>query len=1023
MTLCAAWGFMQGWGQQITVTGSVSETKTKLPVEYASVALLRTDSSVVAVNRTDEYGHFCVSGHAKDSRILKISQVGYETWAGTLSQVHAGDTLNLGNLSLPSTENMLNVATVSAALARVEQKGDTTQFNAGAYRVPEGSTLQTLVKQLPGVEIDDNGKITWNGKEVKEFLVNGKDFFKGDTETAMKNLPTDLISRIKAYDKKSDYTELTGIDDGEERTVLDIATKAKLKDSWNAQVDGGYGNHDRYTGRTFISRFGDKFSFTAYGSLNNINDKTIGGGRRHRMGKGIITNKNAGLNFSWENQKEKRQKNHFEIEGDINYRYSNVDLTGRSNAETFLSGGHNSSFENSWKRNAQSSTDVQSDFKVQWNITPRTIATFRPYYSYSERRQRNNSLSATFNADPSNIAGMTSPLDSIFGGHALEHNSELYEIWLNANRRQALNNEHTHNVGGSVEILQQLNKPKRNLSLNISGEYTTSDSYAYSISDIQYNSTTGQEPRFLNQYSAMPSEKYNYRIRANYTEPFGKGWNTKIGYTFSFKHTKSDRSRYNLDSLAYEPYRSLFPGYENYGDGENHPAIGVIPLEDEVLNAVRDLRNSQYATYEYMEHSAMLGIRFKNEKIRFNADLKFNPEHTRMRYNRPGQHIDTLITRNIFKVAPTLRFKYKFSNTSQFDFNYFGYSSEPSMTNLLAVVDDANPLNVSMGNPGLEPSWNNQIRLSYNNYAPKKQRNIMTGLYFNHIGNAISNRMIYDEQTGIRYTRPENIDGNWNMGSMTLFSTGMGKKKLFNLSSMTAISYNNAVGYTGRMDRKPDSKTPLDDVHETVVQHNYDYYDQLFARSESVKNTTRNLRLIENLKFSYRGEWFEIGLKGRTLYQHARATIQENANIDSWDFSYGGHGSLNFKFGLNIYTEIDMESRRGYSDASMNTNELIWNAQISQSFLRNRAATLSLDMYDILRRQTSISRQITATQRIDSWNNAINSFFMVRFTYQLNLFNSKNGKGGKKPQHPGGYHHPHGGGQRPMMMHMYPRHH
>ena len=216
-----------------------------------------------------------------------------------------------------STDNMLGTATVSVAASRVEQKEDTTLFNAAAYRVPEGSTLEALIKQLPGVEISDDGTIKWNGKTVKEFLVNGKDFFKGDTETAMKNLPTDLVSKIKAYDKQSEYTEQTGIDDGEETTVLDISTKRAMKESWITNVDVAYGNHDRYTGRVFATRFTDRTRVSVFGSMNNTNNRGFGGPHGFGGGQGLIATKHAGLDFSWENGKQKREAGRVEVGGNV----------------------------------------------------------------------------------------------------------------------------------------------------------------------------------------------------------------------------------------------------------------------------------------------------------------------------------------------------------------------------------------------------------------------------------------------------------------------------------------------------------------------------------------------------------------------------------------------------------------------------------------------------------------------------------------------------------------------------------
>lgn len=435
--------------------------------------------------------------------------------------------------------------------------------------------------------------------------------------------------------------------------------------------------------------------------------------------------------------------------------------------------------------------------------------------------------------------------------------------------------------------------------------------------------------------------------------------------------------------------------------------MGTVPTLNEVLNYVRDLNNSQYATYKYTNHTATLGVRYNSEAIRFNAGVDFNPEHTNMAYNRPSQ-VDTVVTRNVFNVSPQIRFRYKFSKTNQLDIRYRGSSSQPSMTDLLAVVDDSNPLSISMGNPGLKPSWNNSIRVNYNGYNATRQQGIMGGFDVTQTRNSISNRMVYDETTGVRYLRPENINGNWNGRGMFMFNTALGKEKLFNINTFTSLSYDNAVGYVSNMQSGRSAAatsynlfaTPTTDA--TTVK-DYNYYNDIFNSALSQKNTTRTIGVDENLNISYRKSWFDVGLLGKLNYQHARATVQDNANMDTWNFAYGANANFNFDFGLSISTDIRMNSRRGYSDASMNTNELLWNAQIAQSFLKNKAATLSIQFYDILQKQSNISRTLSATQRVDSWNNGINSYFMVHFIYKLNIFpgGSSSKKGDDNGDRPG----------------------
>lgn len=1003
--------------QQFVVTGKAIDGKSKNAVDFASAVLLHTDSTAVTATTTNDDGTFKLQAKDAGRYIVKLSYVGFKPLTRIVELSTEKDSIDLGTLQMVSNDKVLGVATVTATASRVEQKDDTTMFSASAYRVPAGSTLESLIKQLPGVEVSDDGTIKWNGKTVQEFLINGKDFFKGDTKTAMKNLPTELVSKIKAYDKKSDYTEQTGIDDGEETTVLDIATKRELNESWVSNLDVAYGSHDRYSARFFGTRFTDNTRVTAFGSINNTNDRGFGGPRGFGGGGGgLSTKKHAGFDFSWENGKKKREAGRLELGGFLLYNHNNNSSITKSNSETFLTSGSSSSFANSYSSSRSGSTNVMARLRLEWQPDSMTNINFRPRYNYSESYNTGHSMSATFNSNPYDIEGMTTPLDSIFAENAAQRNPELYAMMVNTNNRWSMGDSKSHSVSADLNLVRRLSSNGRNVSFRASGGYTKSESNSYSISSIAYNKE-GQENSFLNQFSTTPGRNYNYSLRLGYVEPLGKNWFGEVRYQYSYKYNKSDRSRYNLNELAdlygkagYEAITEDDLKYSDaaYGSSSQRPAIlGTVPTLNEVLNYVRDLNNSQYATYKYTNHTATLGVRYNSGAIRFNAGVDFNPEHTNMAYNRPLQ-VDTVVTRNVFNVSPQIRFRYKFSKTNQLDIRYRGSSSQPSMTDLLAVVDDSNPLSISMGNPGLKPSWNNSIRVNYNGYNATRQQGIMGGFDVTQTRNSISNRMVYDETTGVRYLRPENINGNWNGRGMFMFNTALGKEKLFNINTFTSLSYDNAVGYVSNMQSGRSAAaasynlfaTPTTDA--TTVK-DYNYYNEIFNSALSQKNTTRTIGVDENLNISYRKSWFDVGLLGKLNYQHARATVQDNANMDTWNFAYGANANFNFDFGLSISTDIRMNSRRGYSDASMNTNELLWNAQIAQSFLKNKAATLSIQFYDILQKQSNISRTLSATQRVDSWNNGINSYFMVHFIYKLNIFpgGSSSKKGDDNGDRPG----------------------
>lgn len=972
--------------QQHLLRGNVVNEKTGEAIMYATVRLMEHDTVLVAGATTDAKGHFSIKADHGGRFNLRVSYVSFGT-KNVLLELPAerSDTLELGRIALSSTEVELGAAVVKAAAARVEQKEDTTVFNAAAYRTPEGSTLEALIQQLPGVEVEDDGTIKWNGKTVTEFLINGKDFFKGDTKIAMKNLPTELISKIKAYDKQSEYTEQTGIDDGEETTVLDLTTKQALNESWITNADVAYGTKDRYSGRVFISRFTDRSHVTAFGSLNNTNDMGFGGPRGWGGSNGLTASKNAGLDFNWENGKEKREAGQLEVGGGVRYNHTSTDALSTTASETFLSGGSSSSFGNSRSRSLGSSTSVNADLRLRWNPDSMTRITFRPSYSYSRNRSESSNWAATFNSDPYEIDGMQSPVDSIFAdmmGSSLTFEdilaSPLGAIAVNRNRRQSLSESSSHDVSGSLMVVRRLRKQGRNISLRASGGWTDTENESFSISNIRYFQNSATEGNsYLNQYTLNPSNNWNYSLRLSYTEPIAKNWYAEGRYQYSYRFSDSDRSLYNLDEI--EPAEGLPAWWDENG----YPALGTVPTQQDILDAVRDLENSQYATYKYSNHSVFGGVRYITEKIRFNAGLDFQPQRTRMQYNRPSL-IDTVITRKVFSFSPQIRFRYRFSKTNQLDIRYRGSSSQPSMTNLLNVVDDSDPLNISKGNPGLKPSWTNSLRAFYRGYDADKQRGMACGVDFSQTSNSISTLMVYDETKGTRYTRPENINGNWNANGHFMFNTAMGPEQLFNITTFTNLGYDNSVGYVGTYSSSQPSAANRLQTLATAGE-----IDEIFNAAPASKNTTRTLNVRENLRLSYRASWFDVGVFGRVSYQHSRNELQTNANMDTWNFSYGANANFNFSWGMALSTDLSMSSRRGYADASMNTNEFVWNAQISQSFLKGNAATISLQFYDILHQQSNVSRTINAQMRSDSWNNAINSYCMVHFIYRLNIFNGK----------------------------------
>lgn len=965
--------------QKCVVMGTVKNATTGTALPYATASVLENDKVIAAMtSKTD--GTFNLTVKKTGKLTLKISYIGFDTKSQTLNITDKTDTLRVGVISLTSREDLLGTAVVTGTAAKVEQKEDTTVFNAAAYRVPEGSTLEALIKQLPGAEIDDNGKVKINGKEVTEFLINGKDFFKGDTDIAMKNLPTNLVSKIKSYKKKSDYTEMTGIDDGEETNVLDISTKRELNQTLVSNIDLAYGTKDRYSAKAFINYFTDQSRITVYGSANNVNDRGYGGWGRG--GGGVTASKEGGLDFAWDNGKEKKEAGRFEVGGNARYNHRTSHSLSTNSTETFLTSSSSTrSFSNGFSRSRNSSTNFNTGFRLRWHPDTMTMIMFRPSYSYSKGNGNSSNLSTTFNDDPYAVAGGTieSPLDSIFKEPIGTINPELLAIAVNRQHRESMNDNKNHNLNGTLMLTRRFGNEGRNVSLRLNAGYSKSESNNYSLSEIMYfkGGAENATSTFLNQYTTSPSKNYNYGIRLSYSEPLGNNWFAEARYDYSHRYQDSDRSLFNL-----EKYDEGNSPWGNYSEAIN--IFGTVPSDADLLMLVRDDYNSQYATYTYNDHGANVGVRYNTKEIRFNAGIDLKPQHTKMEYTRPGQ-IDTVVTRDVFNWAPNVRLRYRFNNTTNLDVNYRSSSSQPSMTNLLEIIDDSNPLYISTGNAGLKPSWNHNMNVDFNTYDTEAQRGIFAGIRGSMTQNSITNKSIYDTETGRNFSRPENINGNWNSNGYFGFNTALGESKLWNISTNSSINYSTSVGYistrTTGIGEPPSGAAALD------------FYRNVFAESESTKATTNTLNLGERLRFGYRTTFWDFNIFGNVNYQKSRSDVQDRANLETWNFDYGANLNINSDLGLRFSTDIRVNSRRGYSSANMNTNEVLWNAQISHSFLKGKAATISLQFYDILREQSSISRNISAYQRNDSWSYGIHSYCMVHFIYKLNIFGGKKTEG------------------------------
>ena len=523
----------------------------------------------------------------------------------------------------------------------------------------------------------------------------------------------------------------------------------------------------------------------------------------------------------------------------------------------------------------------------------------------------------------------------------------------NRNNDNSLSYSDSKRAGAKLQMNRKLSANGRNVTLTLGGNYGDGMSKSFTNSMVEYfqllNSAGSDSTYQANRYAVTPTTNWNYSIKALYSEPILPKTYLQFSYQYQYKYSKSDRGTYDLSNIN----ANFFDVDADYRQWDSYLSL----LGNASLDNYRDNKLSRYSEYKNYIHTADVMLRVIKKDYNFNVGVQVVPQKSHFVQDYQSVHTDT--TRTVTNVTPTADFRWKISKLSQLRFTYRGNTSQPSMTDLLDITDDSNPLNVKKGNPGLKPAFTQNFRLFYNNYIQNHQRSIMAHLMFSTTDNSISNMVTYDKTTGGRTTRPENINGNWNAFGMFMFNTAIDTAAYFNVNTFTTVNYSNSVGYVS------------------------------VDKADSQKSTTRTTNLSERIAASYRNDWLEFELNGSLSYMHARSKLQANNNLDTWTFSYGASLMLTAPWGTQLSSGLNMNSRRGFSDSSMNTNELIWNAQLSQSFLRGNALTVSLQLYDILHQQSTFSRTVNAMQRADTEYNAITNYAMLTASYRLNIFGGK----------------------------------
>lgn len=944
------------------VRGTVYESSTLKGLPGAAVVVTDSTGHQVAGRQTMDNGQYLIPGVPAGNYTLKVSFMGFKPQSFALRLTGKGGNKKVQDILLREDATLMKEAVVEGKLAEMTVVDDTVMYNAAAFTLPPGAMVEELIKKLPGIVIDENGKITHNGKEVKQILVDGKEFFGRNQELVLKNIPAEIVDKVKAYDKQSDLARITGIDDGEEQTVLDLEIKKDKRRGWFGRLTAGGGTHQRYNGHADLYRFLDK---QKAGIVANA-DNTRGSGMQESQDVA------ASLNLEW---------NKLELNGGATGRFNQSSGSSWSNSQNFEN--RNAAYSNRRSSNGSHSNSFDTNWRIEWKPDTMTNILLRPEFSINGNRSHSQSESATFNDDPYAIT--TEPL-AAFNNQTLPGGHPLRNIAVNHNQNANRNAADAISAALRVQLNRRLGKPGRNVTVNINGGLNQNDGSSSSYSQIDYYqllAITGQDSIYHKvQYDDSRNVGRNISARLSYTEPIATGQFLQFSYNYSYRFNDRDRTVASI----FDPFvERHFLGIDNY-DGH-------------LDWATPDTAQCNYTENHYQNHDIRLQYRLINSKLRLNVGFNLQPQVNSVDYTKGWKHYD--VSRTVVNWSPTVNFRYRFTRQHQLEARYGGQSGQPGITDLIPdTLSNANPLAIRLGNPDLKPSFTHNARAEWRLAQPDYQRTYNWNANFRATQNATASRTEYNDQTGGRVAKPVNINGNWNASTNFNFNTALDSARHFRISTGTSFNHTTSNGY----------------VYQSANSH---ATSAAAPAGITVKNTTRGNHVNQSLRFTFRKEFdahpiypdltdfeeydddeepeptylkntFELNLRGSFGYNATRATATAATNLDTYTFSYGLSAIWNWWFGLNLSTDINQNSRRGYAEAAMNTNQWIWNAQAAYAFLSNRQAIVTLRWNDILRQRDMVSRSISATSRTDSDSDRITSYVMLSFTYRFNLFGGAN---------------------------------
>lgn len=942
--------FFIAQAQTRTISGTVIDQQSRSPLSRATVQLQTLSDSTTRKSITDSAGRFNFTGLKRDSFLLSVSYVGYNP----VSRIIAVDTADI-QLSIATVTNAtpdLATVIISTTISPVTQKGDTLQFNANQFKVNPDATSEDLVRKVPGITIE-NGEVKAQGETVRKVTLDGRELFGDDATAALRNLPAEVVDKIQILDRLSDQDRASGVITGETQKELNIVTKAGMRNGQYGRVYGGYGTNDRYSigGNSTLLKENRRISLV--GQSNNINQQNFssqdlfgvtsggnnrggnfgGGGNRGGSGnRGSGGNFAGGGNFGGGGNFLVGQQNGINRTNAFGINYA--DYWG---SKIRMSGSY---FFNNSRNTTEQKTNRQ--------YLSATIPNFdRTTSSAGDNTNHRFNLRLEYNIDSSNRLIITPNISFQKNNiNSTTYNSSFFPSQLlNETRNNTISNRNGINL--SNNILYSHNFPKRGrvFSVNLNTVYNNQrgenflDIFSKIYKGGSIDDTT--EQRFTDQYNN------SLRLSANlsYAEPIGK--NSQVQFTFnpSYSKSRSQQEVYDFD-MATQQYSVFRDSLTN------------------IFNSYTTAQNGGVA-YRYGNRTNQLNIGVNYQRT------SLENERT---YPKPLNS-----NKNFQNILPNAMVRFKLSTRSNVRIFYRTNINTPSVTQLQDVVNVNNRPFLSAGNPDLKQQYSHTLNSTYTYTNTGKGIVFVATAFAQRINDYITNATYFIRDTSVRrdsaigngqflrfgeqLTRPVNLDGYVNLRSFITFAVPL-KFIRSNWNVNGGISYSRQPGLINILEVESRNLTySFGSVIASNVSEFVDFTISYYG----------NYNVVNSTNFDQN----DTKIKTTTNYFTHVTSLQFNL--------------LNKK-GWFLQNDLNNRLYKGLG-AGFDQNFWLWNLAAGKKFLKNRKGELKLSVFDLLKQNISINRDITESYIEDQRNRVITQYFMLSFTYNLRNF----GKGTARP--------------------------